>query len=348
MVSEHGGNTFDYDIYFDFSVNLNPLGMPTNARQALVCIMSECEKYPDPFCRKLTEKLSVKENISTENIVCGNGASDLIFRIVQTLMPKKAIVLAPTFGEYEKALIQNKCKIIRHHLIEQNDFIPDSSLLDKLEDDIDMLFICNPNNPTGIIFENTLLEKIAERCIEKDIILVCDECFLDFVKDQESHSVRQFLNRNVIILKAFTKIYAMAGLRLGYAIFGDADIANKVKESGQYWSVSVPAQIAGEAAVFEYDYVKKTVELIEEERKFLIKELLRLGFKVYPSNANFIMFRCDIPLDRMLIKGNIMIRNCESYCGLEYGYFRVAVRSHRENEILISEIRWQRRCLNQS
>lgn len=339
--SEHGGDIFEREIVYDFSANLNPLGMPESMKNALQKSISEWEKYPDPFCRSLVKKLSERENFPPENIVCGNGAADVIFRIVQTVKPKKAVVCTPSFSEYSKALIQNKCEILHYFLSEKSGFALDEKILEMLDESVQMLILCTPNNPTGRTVDSELLRRICEKCEANDIVFLCDECFIDFTENA-AHA-EQFINPNVVVLKAFTKIYAMAGLRLGYALFGDAEIAEKVRRNGQFWSVSAPAQTAGEAALDEKNYLEKTLELEKKEREFLTENLRNFGFKVYPSEANFILFYTKLALDEMLLGEKILIRNCANFDGLEQGYFRIAVRSHEENSALVSAIE---RCLN--
>ena len=339
--NEHGGDVFEREIVYDFSANLNPLGMPERVKNALQKSISEWEKYPDPFCRSLVKKLSECENFPPENIVCGNGAADLIFRIVQAVKPKKAVVCAPSFSEYSKALTQSGCEISVYYLSEKNGFALDENILEMLDESVQMLILCNPNNPTGRTVDGELLRRICERCKANDIVFLCDECFIDFTENA-AHA-EQFLNPNIVVLKAFTKIYAMAGLRLGYALFGDVKLAEKVRRNGQFWSVSAPAQTAGEAALDEKNYLEKTLELIKNERDFLTEKLWNFGFKVYPSEANFILFYTELPLDEMLLKEKILIRNCANFDGLEQGYFRTAVRTHEENSALVGAIE---RCLN--
>lgn len=343
VISEHGGDIYSSEIMLDFSANLNPLGMPESVKNTIINSASEYESYPDPLCRKLRCALSEYEDFPAWNIVCGNGAADLIYRIVKAVNPKKAIVTAPTFSEYEKALSENGTEILHYYLSEKYDFAIDKGILNVLDSSADMIFLCNPNNPTGQLVPKNILKAVAERCLENDTILVCDECFLPFVTDGKSKSIRHCINKNVIILNAFTKIYSMAGLRLGYALFGSTELAETVQKTGQYWSVSTPAQLAGIAALSEENYIEKTINLINNERKFLTAELNKFGFKVFESKANFILFNCDIPLDEMLLREKIAIRNCSNYEGLSDGYFRVAVRSREENIMLISAIR---RCLN--
>lgn len=341
MKNEHGGDIFEREILYDFSANLNPLGMPESVKNALQKSISEWEKYPDPFCRSLVKKLSERENFPPENIVCGNGAADLIFRIVQTVKPQKAVVCAPSFSEYSKALIQNECEILHYFLSEKSGFALDEKILEMLDESVQMLILCTPNNPTGRTIDSELLRRICEKCEANDIVFLCDECFIDFTENA-AHA-EQFMNPNVVVLKAFTKIYAMAGLRLGYALFGDAELAEKVRRNGQFWSVSAPAQTAGEAALDEKNYLEKTLELEKKEREFLTENLRNFGFKVYPSEANFILFYTKLALDEMLLSEKILIRNCANFDGLEQGYFRIAVRPHEENSALVSAIE---RCLN--
>ena len=338
---EHGGDIFEREIMYDFSANLNTLGMPESVKNSLQKSISEWEKYPDPFCRSLVKKLSEHEDFAPENIVCGNGAADLIFRIVQAVKPKKAVVCAPSFSEYSKALTQNGCEILLHFLSEKNGFVLDENILEKLDKSVQMLILCTPNNPTGRTIDGELLRQICEKCRANDIVFLCDECFIDFTENA-AHA-EQFMNRNVVVLKAFTKIYAMAGLRLGYALFGDVVLAEKVRKNGQFWSVSAPAQTAGEAALDEKNYLEKTLELVKKEREFLTERLQNFGFKVYLSEANFILFYTKLPLDEMLLQEKILIRNCANFSGLTDGFFRIAVRSHEENFALVSAIE---RCLN--
>lgn len=339
--NEHGGDIFEREIMYDFSANLNPLGMPENVKNALQKSISEWEKYPDPFCRSLVKKLSEQEDLPPENIVCGNGAADLIFRIVQTVKPQKAVVCAPSFSEYSKALTQNGSEISAYFLSEKSGFALDENILEMLDESVQMLILSTPNNPTGRTIDGELLRRICERCKANDIVFLCDECFVDFTKNA-AHA-EQFINPNVVVLKAFTKIYAMAGLRLGYALFGDEKLAEKVRRNGQFWSVSAPAQTAGEAALDEKFYLEKTLELVKKEREFLTENLQNFGFKVYPSEANFTLFYTKLALDEMLSSEKILIRNCVNFDGLEQGYFRIAVRSHEENSALVSAIE---RCLN--
>ena len=344
MNFEHGGNIYARDITYDFSADLNPLGMPESVRKAAAEAVVKSAAYPDPTCGELVKKLALYENIRAENIVCGNGADDLIYRIVHALKPKKAVIAAPTFSEYAKALAEVGCGIAEHRLDERSRFALDESISDRLTESVDMLILCSPNNPTGRLVGRELMSAVCWRCLEKNIVFLCDECFIDLAENGAFNSAKNFMNSNVIVLKAFTKTYAMPGLRLGYALFGSAETAARVRGCGQYWSVSVPAQAAGIAALDETQYVETAKKLICEERSFLAEMLRKNGFTVYPSDADFLLFRCDVPLDELLVKEKILIRNCANFSGLGEGFFRVAVRTHAENEALAAATERVMRC----
>lgn len=343
MNYEHGGNIYNYDHILDFSANINPLGMPSKVKEAVINSAYLWDKYPDSECRELRKILSESENTSFQNIVIGNGADDMIYRIVHALKPKKAVICAPTFSEYEKALKEIDCTVDRYFLREEQNFCAAEDILEKLAPDTDILFLCSPNNPTGQLAAPDLLKKISLKCEGNNIIFVCDECFMGFAENCEVYSLKRYMNRNSIILKAFTKLYAMPGLRLGYALCGSDSIAAKLWNSGQFWSVSVPALAAGIVAVKEKEYVCRTINFVKKEREFLMHGLKKYGIKVFPSAANFLLFKADKGLDDKLIANGILIRNCANYQGLCEGFYRIAVRSHEENEMLLSAVG---RCMN--
>ena len=335
----HGGDVYSREIMYDFSANINPLGMPDGVKRALINNIGKFERYPDIHCTELRRALSAHECVCAENIVCGNGAADLIYRAVQTLKPKRALIPAPTFSEYERALSSVDCHLEHYFTHEEDNFSLRGDILQQICG-MDMMFICNPNNPVGNLIDMDLLGRIIKKCAECGTVLIIDECFIDFV--EEYSGIDCVIPENTIILKAFTKIYAMAGLRLGYMLCGSRTLADKIQDCGQCWSVSVPAQIAGIAALDENDYVLKSVALVTEERLYLSGCLKELGFKVYPSSANFILFKCQFPLDKLLLKHKIAIRNCSDYIGLGKEWFRVAVMTHEKNQALIAAIE---RCI---
>lgn len=339
---KHGGNDLDFDIKLDLSANLNPLGMPDSVRRAVIASACEWEKYPDPKCRELRGKLSEKLRTKAGNIVCGNGADDLIYRMVSAFRPRRTLVLAPTFSEYKKALEEYGCEVYEHKLDKGNGFAVTEKIIDDIHG-MDMVFMASPNNPTGAVIERELLKKIADVCQKNGAYLVCDESFMGFVQNAHELTALNCLSSKVTVLRSFTKLFAMAGLRLGYAVCGSSETAAVIENTGQYWSVSAPAQEAGIAALDEEKYLKETVRFVAKEREFLSAELVNCGFEVFSSAANYLLFRASESLGKMLLGEGILIRSCADYCGLDESFFRVAVRTHEENQRFISAVR---RALN--
>ena len=329
----------------DFSANLNPLGLPEGLKKAIVGAIDNFDAYPDPLCRNLIAGLSAYEKVPAEWLLCGNGAADLIFRTAYSQKPKRAMVLAPTFAEYEEALIAVSCQVVRYELKEANDYRLDKGLLEALTDDLDMLFLCNPNNPTGQLVEKEFLLVVLQRCKELGILLFLDECFNEFLEEPEAYSMKEHVKEfdNLIILKAFTKIYAMAGIRLGHCITSNKKLLKGIRGAGQPWSVSIPAQVAGIQAMEETEYLIQTKKLIRQEREYLIPSLEKLGIKVIASNANYIFIKdsglAKSPLHEMLFEKGILIRNCENYHGLSPGHYRICIKRHEENLKLIETLR---------
>ena len=341
MKEIHGGNIykFDHKVY-DFSANLNPLGMPEEVKQAIISNIDAYESYPDPFNRELTAAISSFHGVEEGRICCGNGAADVIFRIPLALKPEKALLVSPTFSEYQQALETVGCRVHHHFLTEEKEFIPDDSILESVDSSYDMMFLCNPNNPTGIPAGRELVLAIAEKCRKCGIVLVIDECFSEFLDEEEKYSVMDCIKdlSNVIILKAFTKIYAMAGLRLGYCICGDYETADKIRGTLQPWTVSPVASKAGTAALQLEGFVEKTKEYVRENREFLVNGLQNLGYRVYNTRANYIFFKGSEHLSASLEAYDIMIRSCSNYISLDKHYYRIAVRTREENEYFLKSL----------
>lgn len=326
--------------FLDFSANINPLGMPPGIREAIIESLDRSLNYPDPFCRRLRAALSEKLGQPEDYILCGNGGADLIYRLVYATRPKRALVTAPAFAEYEEALNQAGTGI---------DFFPlgktleiTEAYVDSLSAEHDMVFLCNPNNPTGILTPRSVVKKLLDKAKALDVRVCLDECFLDFIKNEEGYSAAGWLAEypNLIILKSFTKMYAIPGLRLGYVLSADADLLNRMRLAGQPWSVSEPAQAAGIAALRAEGFREQTIDLVDRERAFLKKKLEELGLCVCDGYANYLCFQAagDEKLaDRMQAEG-ILIRRCANYHGLGADFYRTAVRGHAENAKLLEAL----------
>lgn len=342
----HGGDIQSFYEEFkrkplDFSANISPLGIPKKVEEILIQEIKSVEEYPDPLCRILRSKLSEQYAFPTDFFLCGNGAADLIYRIVLAVKPKKALLFVPTFAEYEECLNLVSCEINYYDLKESLEFKVEEDVLNYLKNDTDICFICQPNNPTGQLFPKKLLLKILEKAKEINTILVIDECFIDFLKEEKDHSLLEEIEENshLIILRAFTKIYALAGLRLGFMLSSNSLLLHKIQKQGQPWGVSTLAQKAGIVALEQREYVEKVKFLIAEERVFLENELNKLGFKVYPSAVNYILFYSQVEtLAEQLKEKNILIRDCSNYRGLKKGFYRVAVKDRPSNLLLIQAL----------
>ncbi|ADL04953.1 pyridoxal phosphate-dependent aminotransferase [Lacrimispora saccharolytica] len=352
MEYQHGGDIYTNNVIMDYSANLSPLGLPRGVKEAVYKAADQCACYPDSRSMKLRKELSGFHGIPPEYLICGNGAADLIFQIVQALKPKNALLIAPSFLEYEQALKASSCNVAYFDLKKENGFqLREKELKNWLEKsglDFQMLFLCNPNNPTGFAVNKEGMAEILEYCRDHGIFCVVDECFNEFLQEPEQYSVLDLIGRggyeNVFLLKAFTKLYAMAGLRLGYGICSQKEVLDQMNLIRQPWSVSSIAQAAGEAALKERSYVEKTRQLISCEREYLKSALSDLGFQVFDSMANYIFFKDLRPkalireklLYKQLLDRKVLIRSCFNYRGLDHTYYRICVKQRKENEAFLS------------
>ncbi len=374
---EHGGNRFHNHARYDFSANINPLGLPGGVEEILTENIRYFTEYPDVDNSQLTDRIARRYHVDSECIVCGNGAVELIYKAIGTKHPERTLLAQPCFSEYEKALLENRCRVKYYHRSEEKAFQIDEDYLDAM-DEVDMIILCEPNNPTGNLTKPELLGKILRKAEKRHISVILDECFLDFVSEQtyekyetewiecmrpEGDNCRKdlfhrsgedrekigrllgvddFFSENILVIKAFTKIYAMAGLRLGYALSRNKEWIRRLREWGPCWNVSVPAQLAGVVAIKDDRYIADTRQYIKNEREYLVRELEYAGYKVFESAANFILVyeeqQGQENMKEVLAKTGIMIRDCSNFEGLKDGYYRIAVRTHEENKRLVEAL----------
>lgn len=338
----HGGDWAGYRAEFgrdalDFSANVSPLGLPAGVAAAITNALPTADRYPDPLCRQLRAALAGAEGVPADWILCGNGAADLIFRLALAVRPRRALLPAPTFAEYEAALQTVGCAVQRVFLREENEFAVTEGFIDAVTPETDIVFLCQPNNPTGQVTPPALVERLVRRCAECGAVLVVDECFLDFLPDRDAWTAKQLLRDapQLIILKAFTKLYAMAGVRLGYALCGDATLLEKMRGAGQPWAVSSLAQAAGLAALQETAYAGAVRALIAEQRPRMAAGLRALGLRVMDGQANYLLFRATPDFGEKLRRRGAVVRSCANYPGLDAAWYRTAVRTAEENTRLL-------------
>ena len=253
---EHGGDWAAYQIQYhgmplDFSANVSPMGIPAGVKRALYQAVEEVNRYPDPLCRQLRACLGRHHDVPSAQILCGNGASDLIDRLVLALRPKRGMVTAPAFSEYAQALRRVGCQVEEFSLQRAEDFRVTARILERITPALDILFLSEPSNPAGQTTDRTLLEKILERCDACGVLLVVDECFEEFLLDRSHSMVSNLMGHHLLILRAFTKFYGLAGVRLGYCLCQEETLLEQMRLAGQPWPVSHLAQAAGMAALEE-------------------------------------------------------------------------------------------------
>lgn len=337
MEYTHGGDIYRNLCELDYSININPLGMPDKAVQAAVEGIYLSAGYPDWKGEAVCRAIGEAEGVEDEWILLGNGAAELMYAYAHGIKPESAFLLKPSFQEYEASLKGIGCDIQYYYLKESNDFRIENNFLEKAGPLTELMYICNPNNPTGKLIDADNMEQILKYCRDNGIMLIVDECFIDFVEAPEKFSMKRFLKdyKNLLILKAFTKIYAMPGLRLGYAVSSNTKTLRQMKRAMQPWNTSIPAQMAGIAALREKEYMINTRKIIKEEKKYLLGAMKSgLVCKIYGSEANFIFFKARKDLYRELLKRKILIRDCSNF-GLSEGFYRIGIKTHSKNQQLI-------------
>ena len=346
---EHGGDVYTEtgarSGLVDFSANLNPLGMPDEVVRALRDAADSFDIYPDLQCRELRRALAGKIGAPEDHIVCTAGATDLIWRVCRAIRPQTALLVAPGFSGYEQALEQVGARIVWHALREREGFRVTERILEEAPlvagagsaGERTIVFLCSPNNPTGITIERGLVVRLLEAAQRVGAIVVLDECFLAFTRKA---SAVELCGRfpSLVVMRAFTKTYAMAGLRLGYGVCSDARLLKGLEDAGQPWAVSAPAQVAGIAALGVEGWIERTRVYVDASRDALAQGLRELGLHVIPGEANYLLFRSPVALYEPLLERGFLVRRCGNYKGLDASWYRVAVRTAEENAALLQAL----------
>ncbi|MBQ9005800.1 MAG: aminotransferase class I/II-fold pyridoxal phosphate-dependent enzyme [Atopobiaceae bacterium] len=334
---EHGGDIYTHPGVLDFSANINPMGMPDAAKRALVEGLDGFERYPDPASQKLTEAIAHFEHLKQEEVLACAGATDAFARVCLAAKPKRALACAPCYSGYEQACEQAGADLTWHELRHADGFRVTERFAECIDKDVDLVFIANPNNPTGLRVSEGIIRSCLMRAREAGAVVVLDECFVDLAGGGGSNALLHEFE-NLVIVKALTKTYALAGLRVGYALSSNKELLSAMRAAGQPWAVSVPAQLAGVASLQDEGYLAKSQELVARERERLSAALLGLGLHVLPSDASYLLFEGPEGLYERLLRRRILIRPCDNFRGLGNRWYRVAVRSFEEDEQLIGAL----------
>lgn len=376
----HGGNI--YKVFrkknikgiMDYSSNINPYGIPESLKSRIIENLEILERYPDPDYVELREKLANLNNVNLSDIILGNGATEIIFLFMKVINPKKILIVSPTFGEYERAVkavgtsrnsidlscsddnknIENKeIEIEYFELKESDDFkLNIGNLKNQLEKKYDLLIICNPNNPTGKFLKLAQTEEILKECNKYDTKLFIDEAFIEFLADGMKESIinTEENKKNLFVTRAFTKFFAIPGLRLGYGMYFDKELEQKISEKKEPWSVNNIAELAGLTVLDDTEYIEKTLKWITKEKIYMYEKLNEIsGIKVYETEVNFITGKIDEKLfleglnvkilrEKMLEQG-ILIRDASNFKFLDKRFFRLAIKDRASNDRVIEAMK---------
>jgi threonine-phosphate decarboxylase len=351
----HGGEVLDAafksgfkrEAILDFSSSVNPLGTSKKALDAVKAGFGQIAAYPDSNSTELREVIAKHyQVIDKNNVIIGNGSTELMYLFAEAFLKKGdfAVMPAPTFGEYESA-VRKTGENVKFVKLNSN-FQVDTQAFIKGMAGAKMVFFCNPNNPTSLLTPTRQLTEIIEAALTQDSLVFLDEDFLEFVENEQALSMISKIKKypNLFVLRSFTKIFGLTGLRAGYGIASE-EIINALLCAKIPWNVNCLAQSAAVAALNDEEHLQKTYKLVKAEKAFLQDGLSKIkGFQIYPPDANF--FFIDVrktgltaaQLTQKVLEQGILIRDCASFRGLDEYYIRIAVKQHGENVRLLEAL----------
>ncbi len=332
----HGGNVYDHKVSLDFSTNINPYGPPPSVRR----FIEDGEfkefflRYPRVYPNALEEKISDVLGVERERIIVGPGSSFLIYLFISLFSGRRFLIPAPTFSEYERAALSYGCSVKFLKLREDMGFRICLGELVAASHDVDVIALCNPNNPTGKYMDPDELDALFRWSGERGINIILDEAFIDFVEAKKPY----FYPDHVIVIRSFTKSYGIPGVRLGYA-FSGKDVIKAARVRIPPWSLSGGAEEIGILCLDEGKFLEESVERLRKNKDFLKEKLSEAGLKVFASLCNFLLIKSERDLFSYLLGKGILIRDCSNFRGLENGFYRIAVRRLEECETLVNALK---------
>jgi threonine-phosphate decarboxylase len=354
----HGGNVWEISEKFeiplnqviDFSVPINPLGAPKKALQSIRQHLSTIKNYPDPEHEWLIETLSNYVGVESNNIIVGNGSTELIYLFTEVFVESgyEAVIPIPTFGEYKIATMRAGGRPLFLRCKPAKNFRLNFAKLEKaISKKTRIIFFCNPNSPTGILYEKDDVLRIIRLAAEKNVLMFIDEDYVDFVDDNKRYSMAEYVKRydNLFVLRSLTKFFGLAGIRIGFGI-GSPDVVGTLKKAKMPWSVNSLAMFAATEAVKDDDFIKDSRLLISRSKRQLQKMLQEIPWlRVYPSETNFFLIEItkgdltSTQLKKRLARKGLLIRDCSDFDGLTNRFFRVSVNKPEENKKLIKHLK---------
>lgn len=349
----HGGDLYlisqKYNIkekdIIDFSGNINPFGLSPKIKDVVINNIDVVKTYPDKNYNLLKKSISNYCDCNPNNIIVSNGATELISLCIKTLSPKKAIIVSPSYSEYERELKKINCNIIYFDLKEKDDFLLNiNNLLKIIDDTIDLIILCNPNNPTGTAITNDQIEIILKKCK----FLMVDETYAEFSSKQENICATNLTTfyDNIFVIRGTSKFFCVPGIRLGYGICKNDYILNKINQNKDLWSVNCFANLIGQTMFNDKDFIQKTKNLVFNEKTRIFNELKNIqNLKFYNTKTNFILCKIlnkkttSTTVFKTLLKHNILIRDAKDFPFLDDSFFRFCILKQNENEMLLKNLK---------
>lgn len=339
----HGGDIYRYtDEMTDFSSNINPLGVPESFKEVLLGELSSVTRYPDRMYRKLTRSIHdyIEKSEDEVAIVLGNGAVEVIYKAMQALPVESVIIAAPTFSEYRRAAELSGLRFNEVILYDRCGRLRTGALIDVITQRT-LVVLCNPNNPTGTLTPRDDFLKLLEVLKSREGYLMVDETFIEFTSDYPGSSIIDERMDNLIIIRALTKYYGMPGIRLGYGVFHNRELGQRVNWLMEPWHINTFADLAGQTVLYDRKYQEETRKWIREERAFMMNELKKLTqYTFLTTESNFILVSSKkytaLEIQEILLKDRLLIRLPEGFTGLGEHEFRIAIKDRKSNMKLIS------------
>lgn len=328
-----------------FSANVNPLGISPKLKEGIASHIDAITTYPDRDYTSLRECIATYCGTQKDHVIVGNGSTELISLFISVTHPKHAMILGPTYSEYEREISLAGGSTRYFPLKAGDDFQLDlEALKSRLTDDLDLLVLCNPNNPTSSCVDRATMRQILDVCKEHDIYVMVDETYVEFAPDVAAATSIPLTDdyNNIVILRGTSKFFAAPGLRLGYAITGNMDLLHHIQEVKNPWMINSLAVVAGELMFQDKDYIRETRDLICSERDRMYDIFLKSDrFTPYRPNANFMLLHIDEEsldaqtlFDRC-IRQKMMIRDCSTFPFLSEEYIRICFMMPKDNNRLM-------------